>query len=122
MRKSYGQLHKDKTFYVIGVDEGWCGMFAILVHQLTHIAYAVENGLLPVVDLKNYTSQYLSFEDRFKINAWEIFFEQPSGYNLNDIKKAKNVIYSVSYFDPPDIKYLMPYFWSAALIFLYAPP
>ena len=52
VRKSYGQLHKDKTFYVIGVDEGWCGKFAIIVHQLTHIAYAVENGLLPVVDLK----------------------------------------------------------------------
>lgn len=107
--KNYGKEFPEKTFYVIGVDEGWCGLFAIIVHQLTHIAYAVERGLIPVVDLQNYTSQYVDFEDRFKINAWELFFEQPGGFKLIDIKRAKNVILSISYCDPPDKKYLMPY-------------
>ena len=109
IHKSYGNKHIDKTFYVIGVDEGWCGLFAIVVHQLTHIAYAVEKGYTPIVDLKNYFCQYVSFDDRYLINPWINFFGQPCGYDLEDIKHAKKVIYSVSYFDPPDKKYLMPY-------------
>jgi hypothetical protein len=107
--KHYGKEHVDKTFYVIGVDEGWCGLFAIVTHQLTHIAYAIEKGYTPIVDLKNYHSQYISFDDRFHYNSWEFFFEQPCGYDLKDLKKARKVIYSVSYFDPPNRKYLMPY-------------
>ena len=107
--KSNGNEYQDKTFYIIGVDEGWCGLFAIVVHQLTHIAYAVEKGYIPVIDLKNYTSQYVDFNDRFKINAWELFFEQPFGFDLDNVKNAKNVVYSISCVDPPDNKYKMPY-------------
>ena len=68
-----------------------------------------EKGYIPVIDLKNYHSQYISFEDRFFLNSWELFFEQPCGYGLHVLKKANKVIHSVSYFDPPDNKYLMPY-------------
>jgi hypothetical protein len=107
--KSYGKEYPNKTFYVIGVDEGWCGLFAIVTHQLTHIAYARERGYIPVIDLKNYHSQYLSFQDRFLYNSWEFFFEQPCNYNLQDIENASHVIHSISYFDPPDNQYVMPY-------------
>ena len=109
IRKSFGKKMPDKTFYIIGADEGWCGLFAIVAHQLTHIAYAVERGYIPIVDLQNYNNQYLGKEEMFKENAWEYFFQQPMGYGLNDISKAKNVIKSVFAQDPPDKKYRIGY-------------
>jgi hypothetical protein len=100
IKKSFGTGMPDKTFYIIGIDEGWCGMFAIVMHQLAHIIYAVERGYIPIVDLQHYYSQYLSGNELFKENAWEYFFEQPMGYGLNDIRTAKNIIKSVQHFVP----------------------
>lgn len=37
-------------------------------------------------------SQYLEKNEEGRINAWEKFFMQPTGYSLQDIKKSKNVI------------------------------
>jgi hypothetical protein len=96
VRKSYGKDFPDKVFYIIGVDEGWCGLWAIITHQLRHIAYAIDHGYIPVVDLQNYFNQYLGEELLFKENAWEYYFRQPMGYSLRDIKKAKNIIVSVN--------------------------
>jgi hypothetical protein len=109
IRKSFGKEMPDKTFYIIGADEGWCGLFAIIAHQLTHIAYAVERGYIPIVDLQNFNNQYLGKKEKFKENAWEYFFQQPMGYGLNDVNKAQNVIQSVFYPDPPDKKYRISY-------------
>lgn len=109
VRKSYGKDFPDKVFYVIGVDEGWCGLWAIISHQLEHIAYAVDRGYIPVVDLQNYFSQYLSEGALFKENAWEYYFRQPMGYALQDIKKAKNIIASVNSGTVPAKKYRISY-------------
>ena len=109
VRKSYGNDMPDKTFYIIGINEGWCGLFAILTHQLTHIAYALDRGYIPIIDLQNFENQYLGVEGLFKKNAWECFFQQPMGYDLNSVKKAKNVIKSVVRNNPPDFKYRLGY-------------
>jgi len=95
VHKSFGNEFPDKTFYVIGADENWCGLFAIIHHKLMHFEYAIEQGYIPVVDLQNYYNQYLSDYELFKENAWEYFFEQPMGFGLDDINKAKNIIQSV---------------------------
>ena len=92
---SYGYDFPEKTFYLININEGWCGLFAILAHQITHIAFAVDNEMIPVVDLQNNPSQYLESCRLFKENAWEYFFEQPCGYSLSDIKKAKNIVINI---------------------------
>lgn len=108
-KKSFGNAMPEKTFYIVGADEGWCGLFAIIAHQLTHIAYAVELGYHPVIDLQNFNSQYIGKREKFKENAWEYFFQQPVGYGLSDISKAQNVIQSVFYPDPPDERYRISY-------------
>lgn len=88
--KHYGSENSDKTFYVIGYDYDTQGLFAIVKSVLSHVMYAVDKGWIPVVDLKNYKSQY-RYEGQ---NAWELFFEQPCGYSLEDISKSKNIIKS----------------------------
>jgi hypothetical protein len=97
------------VFYISGFDEDWCGLFAIVTHQLTHIVYAVEKGYIPIIDLKNYPSQYLVKSESPDLNIWEVYFEQPELYSLEDVIKAKNVVLSLSYHEPPDKSYLIPY-------------
>ncbi|MFV0522496.1 MAG: hypothetical protein ACK5MI_08755 [Mangrovibacterium sp.] len=91
-KTSYGKENPDKTFYVIGgiLDET-AGLFAFVQAIFWHCLYAEEKGYIPVVDMKNFNNQYS--EDK-PDNAWEFFFEQPAGYNLEMIKHSKNIILS----------------------------
>jgi hypothetical protein len=106
---NYGNDHPDLTFFVIGVDQGWNGLFAIIANQLTHIAYAIERGYVPIIDLKNHKNQYLSEQQSADINTWELYFDQPYEFGLEDIIQAKKVIKSRNFAEPPDTKYRITY-------------
>ena len=94
-RYSYGSENPDKTFYVIGVHYPTAGLFAIVKSVFCHICYAYQKGFIPVVDMQNFKSQ-LSDNNDTNTNAWELYFQQPGGYNLQDISKSKNIIKSSS--------------------------
>lgn len=53
-----GSKNADKTFYVIGWNDEGGGLFWIVNKVCMHIAYALDHGYIPVVDLKNYITQY----------------------------------------------------------------
>ena len=89
-KTSKGQDFQNKIFYVIGIDYATEGLLAIVKNVLVHIEYAIEKGYVPVVDMENFRSQFGSD----KTNVWELFFEQPGGFKLQDIKKAHNIILS----------------------------
>ena len=89
-KMSYGNDNLDINFYVISFDYDTQGLFAIVKSVLSHIMYAIDKGWIPVVDLKNYSCQYQLKGE----NAWELFFEQPCGYTLDDIQRSKNIIRS----------------------------
>lgn len=99
-RENNGTEHKDKTFYVIGYDSGWCGIMRIIIQSLNHLEYADKHGYIPIVDFQNFYNQYLDENSFGKENAWEYFLEQPTQYSLNDIKNSKNVIYSRNMLSP----------------------
>ena len=92
-----GNEYSDRIFYIIGVDCGNRGIMQIMLHVLYHIIYAENNNYTPIVDMKNFQSQYSDGN----INAWECFFRQPTQYSLDTIKKAKNIIYSQNNPNPP---------------------
>ena len=54
--------------------------------------YCEEKGYIPVIDLCNNESIYLTKENVGKLNVWDMFFEQPAGYTLDMVSNAKNVI------------------------------
>lgn len=96
-RRHYGDLNKDKTFYVIcpKYPQSW-GLATAANIVINNIQYAVERGWIPIVDFKRY---YLfgiqNKEKQGKENAWEYYFEQPVlGYSLEDVYQSKNVIFS----------------------------
>lgn len=91
----YGDLHKDKTFYVIYSQwpQTW-GLATTVSIVVNNIKYAVEHGWIPVVDLKRcYIPGIQNEEHKGKENAWEYYFEQPiPGYSLEEVYQSRRVI------------------------------
>lgn len=100
-RVRYGNDYPDKIFYVIGQDDESGGLWWLINKAVMHIAYAKDNGFIPVIDLQNYKTQYTIEETFRKVNVWELFLDQPCGFSLdkngnapNNISRARNVIIS----------------------------
>ena len=85
-----GTLNPDKRFMIImqTIGSGWATM---LMHYMRSIAYAKKKGMIPIIDMKNYRTQYISETDFGKKNVWDIFFQPISEYDLDDIYRSKNV-------------------------------
>ena len=94
-RYSYGEEHPDMTFYIVGANHSTAGLFAIVKSVFCHICYAYQQGYIPVVDMQNFRSQ-LSDNEHKSTNAWDLYFQQPGGYSLEDISSSKNIIKSCS--------------------------
>jgi hypothetical protein len=96
VKKNYGKLFPDKTFYIIRRDpHAKAGLFSNYHVVLANIIYAINNNYIPVVDMLNYRTNY---NEKNPINgtqnAWEYYFQQPTEYNFDDVYKSKNVILS----------------------------
>jgi len=90
---SLGPNNPDKTFFVIRYRYGG-GLFGLINYFIPRIEYAVKNGYIPVIDMKNCRNMYLPDEQFKKVNAWEFFFEQPCGMSLLDVERSANVVLS----------------------------
>lgn len=92
---SCGNAHPDKTFYVISIN--WtipAGLFAVLKDVLSHIEYAVERNMIPIVNMHNSKNAAAFQGFSTTEEPWESLFEQPMSYGLNDIKNSKNITLS----------------------------
>lgn len=83
----------DKIFYVIrsfSVSEGLLSEYA---RVLDLIYKAVNSGYIPIVDFKNYKTQY-SMEKPVNgtDNVWEYYFNQPTQYTLEEVYESRNII------------------------------
>ena len=89
-----------KTYYIIRRDNPTIGLFTFVSVFLGHIAYALEKGYIPIIDMQNFKSIYLDDNLVGKENAWEYYFEQPFNISLTDITGEDHVIYSTRYTQP----------------------
>ena len=90
--KSFGNKNPDKTFYVIQTEGSSTGILAYYLQVLSDCAYAEANGYIPIVDMMRGANQYSSIG---KIgNPWELFFQQPSAYSLEEAYSSRNVVIS----------------------------
>ena len=66
-----------------------CGLFSLHNVYLGCIYQYLAKGYIPIVDMKSYKNSYNNYK-LLNNNIWELFFEQPFGYTLEEIeKKAK---------------------------------
>lgn len=91
-RVSYGKDNPDMIFYVVRRATCKVGLFSFVMTNMGEVRYAIEHGYIPVIDMQNNANTYLEECEVGQVNAWELFFEQPCGYSLEDIKHSKNVI------------------------------
>ena len=96
---SYGKENADKTFYVIRRHASRAGLFSFYSTNLGSILEAVSKGYIPVIDMQNSINPMLEQQLVGKENAWDYYFKQPFGYNLNDISHSANVV--LGSIDPP---------------------
>lgn len=107
-RVRFGKENPDKTFYVVRPYYFTERNVLLLQDRVSHllynyyralqlIAYAVENGWIPVVDWENYGK--LSHQEDYAVNGtfngWEYYWNQPSEYHLEEVYKSKNVVLSI---------------------------
>ena len=97
--KKFGDLNKDKTFYIIKRTPG-TGLFSNVVFVLNHLRIAKKYNFIPIVDMANFKTIY---NERKKINnienAWNYYFENVSKFTLDEAyKSAKVIIVSDKFF------------------------
>lgn len=85
----------DKTYYVIRCNLPECGLFAIFMYVLDHVAFAVDNGYIPVLDIEQYECLYKEDQPVNGVrNPWNYYFKELMPFDSKIIAKCKNVIYS----------------------------
>lgn len=114
-RVSFGENNPDKVFYVIRpyyyltrneLTQNISNLMFHYYRNLQHLCYAVENGMIPVVDWQNY-GPFAHGEDyaiNGTTNCWEYYWNQPSNYTLEEVYQSKNVVLSVR--NTRDIPYM----------------
>ncbi len=66
-----------------------CGIFSMIITYLGGIQNCIGQDLIPIIDMQNTPNLYLKKDQVGKVNAWEIFFEQPMGVGLDNVKGCK---------------------------------
>lgn len=88
----FGNANPGKTVYIVKPDnnDGIEGLLSLLARTSLYIRHAKKHGYQVFVDWKNYHTQYENPE----LNAWELFFEQPSSLTIEEVYTSKNAILS----------------------------
>ena len=91
-KKTFGRENIDCKFLLIRPisENGLQGLASLFIQALRWVEYADKMGYVPFVDFENYKTQY----HVDGINAWDLFFNQPSDMTLEELYKSKNVILS----------------------------
>jgi hypothetical protein len=94
-RKQFGNTNENIEIYIIRRKPPGGGLFSNVNHVLQGLIYAKEMKMYPVVDMKNYATEYSQiYGFNGEKNAWEYFFNPVSNISLRDSYKSKNVILS----------------------------
>lgn len=97
--RSFGTKNPDKIFYVIWCKNMGSGFFSNISHVLCHIKIAIDSGMIPVVDFKNFKTLYNEEKTiNSTENAWEYYFNPVSPYNLDEVYESKNVFFCNGYY------------------------
>ena len=92
--KSFGDLNKDKIFYVIKRSPG-TGMYSNVTFILNHLKICEKLKFIPIIDMENFVTIYNEKKKVFSNkNAWNYYFENLNNFSLNEVYKSQNVIFT----------------------------
>lgn len=85
--------YENNLFVIITVECDSCGILWFFKNYLGCSMFWIEKGYIPIIDLNSFPNIFNKYNKSFSnINPWELYFNQPFGYSLNEVKKnAKNL-------------------------------
>ena len=93
-KTSLGIKNKNRIFFIIKRTTG-AGFFSNFIYVIKWISYARKKKYIPLVDMENFPTKYNEKKNLNNIkNVWELYFNQISNYNLKDVYRSKNIIFS----------------------------
>lgn len=78
------------VFYRISRSD-YVGLFSYVEIVMRQIDYAVQRGYIPVVDMRGIPNPYLEDGKERTQNWWDLYFEQPMGYSIEDAERSGRV-------------------------------
>lgn len=77
---------EDKTYYIITCENmPQQGLFGYAGLILAMIWYAINNNMIPIIDMKNYANTYLEDYELRKVNSWELFFKPITSKSVDEV-------------------------------------
>ena len=76
-----------------------CGLFSYYIVHLGCIITYLDEGYIPIIDVGSFSNVFNGYNETYinDSNPWELFFNQPCGYSLNQVKQNPNNI--IKYFE-----------------------
>ena len=103
-RKLFQVIHelrgkKRGRYYVIYRKAGFVGIGSLILSNLSCIKYAIDNGMIPVIDMQYFNNIYLEHDEFCKKNAWDFYFDtnKLANQKLEDIYKWGNYTLGTGY-------------------------
>lgn len=81
---------KNPVFYVISRSD-YVGLFSYVEIVMRQIDYALRNGYIPIVDMRGSKNPYLEDGKEQTENWWELYFEQPAGYSVEEAYQSGKI-------------------------------
>lgn len=81
LRRKYGiggGKNKGLHLYIIGITQENEGFFSMVNKVVAHILYAVEHGMVPVVNWRDFCNPF----NKEGVDPWTEFFEPPCGISI----------------------------------------
>ena len=92
--------YETKTFGIITrKDCPPCGLFSYYSLHLGCILIYLSQGYIPIIDVRSFPNAFNghnTHSPQNKINPWEVLFNQPFGYTLDEVKKNAKKIEDLS--------------------------
>ena len=94
-QNSHLDYNKTKFAIIKRTSCSICGLFSYYIVYLGCINNFISLGFIPIVDLESFPNIFNKLNaSLIAENPWELYFNQPFGYTLNNVKKnAKNIEY-----------------------------
>lgn len=85
----------NNKFAIIRINCRTCALFSYYNRFLRCMHVFIKQGYIPIIDLLSFPNILNNYNiSSLKINPWELYFNQPYGYTLENVKrKAKTIKY-----------------------------
>lgn len=81
-----------KKYCIIRREDRECGICSFIITNLGGINYCLEKKMIPIIDMQTIKNPYIEEREVGIVNAWELYFKQPTKYGLEKASRRTKII------------------------------